>query len=326
MDASDLERGSAWQELEKYRRIFYATPDYATFSNVDTGMFLDVNPGFENLIGYKREEVIGRTAASIDLWVNDEDRKAAIEALKTTDKVSITTRFRKRNGEIVLVEASLATFRMKEELLLVAVVRDITARHQAEQELLQYRNRLEQLVAQRTAELEQAMQRLQELTVHDDLTGVGNRRDLQNKLEMERQLFERTGLPFCIAVLDLDGFKAVNDQLGHATGDEAIKTFAQVVRREMRATDYLARFGGDEFVILLRAVNAEAATAPLQRICDAVASHAWNELAPGLKLSTSIGVAAFRAGESADDTFRRADAALYEAKIAGRNRVVLAGG
>lgn len=324
MSTSDIERSSAWQELEKYRRIFYATPDYATFSNLETGKFIDVNPGFEKMIGYRREEVIGRTAASIDLWVSEDDRVNVVDTLKHNEKAFITTRFRRRNGEIVLVEASLATFKLQDELLLVAVVRDITARHQAEQELLQYRNQLEQLVAQRTAELEQAMQRLHELTVHDELTGVGNRRDLNDKLQTDREFFDRTGLPFCVAVLDLDGLKTVNDQFGHAAGDEVIKGFATLIRNEMRATDYLARYGGDEFVLLLRNITAEAAIKPLQRICDLAVAHDWDRIASGIRLSTSVGVAGLRRGETADQVFRRADAALYNAKTAGRNRIVVA--
>lgn len=324
MNKSDIESSAAWQELEKYRRIFYATPDYATFSNLETGMFIDVNPGFEKLIGYRREEVIGRTAASINLWVSDEDRAAVVNTLRHHEKAFITTRFRKRNGDTVLVELSAATFRVQDELLLVAVVRDITARHQAEQELHQYRNQLEQLVARRTAELEQAMQRLHELTVHDELTGVGNRRDLNDKLDADREFFDRTGLPFCVAVLDLDGFKAVNDQFGHVIGDEVIKTFANLVMAEKRAMDYLARYGGDEFVILLRNIGADAAVKPLQRICDTVAAHDWDSIATGIKVSTSVGVAAFRHGETADRLFTRADVALYSAKLAGRNCIVSA--
>ena len=324
MGASDIEGSAAWQELEKYRRIFHATPDYATFSNLETGKFIDVNPGFEKMIGYRREEVIGRTAASIRLWVNEEDRANVVDLLRHNETAFITTRFRRKSGETLLVEASAATFRLQDELLLVAVVRDITRRHQAEQELLQYRNRLEHLVAQRTAELERAMQRLRELTVHDELTGVGNRRDLNDKLAAELELSARTGLPFCVAVLDLDGLKAVNDRFGHAAGDEAIKGFAALIASEKRAVDYLARYGGDEFVLLLRNIALQEAVRPLERICRAVAAHDWNMIAAGTRLSTSIGVAALRAGETAEALFGRADAALYRAKSAGRNRIEVA--
>jgi diguanylate cyclase (GGDEF)-like protein/PAS domain S-box-containing protein len=312
------------EEMEKYRRIFHGMPDYATFSNMETGKFIDVNLGFENMIGYRREEVIGRTSASIQLWVSEDDRDAAVEALRHQDKISITTYFRRKSGEHLLVEASLATFKMQDELLLVAVVRDITARHQAEQELLQYRNQLERLVTQRTAELENAMERLRELTVHDEMTGVGNRRDLNNKLEMERQLFNRTRLPFSIAVLDLDGFKAVNDQCGHTLGDEVIKAFARIVQSEIRVVDYLARYGGDEFVIVMNNVTATAATGLLQRIRNAVEHHAWNTLAAGIRLTTSIGVATYQDGEQVEKTFSRADAALYKAKLNGKNCIVAA--
>ncbi len=324
MDVSEKEHGSTREEMEKYRRIFYAMPDYATFTNLDTGMFIDVNPGFEQLIGYTRDEIIGQTAASIDIWVNYDDRDAIVEALKHSEKILYTTRFRKRNGETVLVELSAATFKVQDEVLLVAVARDITARHLAQQEILQHRHHLEKLVAQRTAELEQAMQRLQVLTVHDELTGVGNRRDLKDKLETDRELFHRTEVPFCVAVLDLDGLKAVNDRFGHVIGDEVIKTFANLIGKQKRDMDYFARYGGDEFVLLLRNCTVEAATVPLQRICDEVVGYEWNGIAEGIRMSASVGVAQIQKSETTDAVFSRADAALYDAKLAGRNRVVRA--
>lgn len=319
------ERSPASAECEKYRRIFHATPDYATFSNLETGVFIDVNPGFEKLIGYKREEVIGRTSASIDLWVNAEDRNAAVATLRREGQVSITTLFRTRSGVQVLVDASLATFDMNGEMLMVAVVRDVTARKREEEELRQYRTQLEKLVEQRTAQLEQALQRVEELAVNDELTGVGNRRDLNRQLQAEWQLFDRIGMSACIAILDLDGLKSVNDRFGHAVGDEVIKAFAKILQKKMRITDYLARYGGDEFVILLRGATSEAAVVPLQRICEAVAQHDWSVIAPGIALTASIGVASFDASEAVDATFNRADKALYKAKVGGRNRIAVAG-
>ena len=313
-----------WAELEKYRHVFYATPDYVTFSNLETGVFIDVNPGFEKIIGWKRDEVIGRTSADIDLWVINEDRPAAIETLRKNGSMSISTLLRTRTEEIIHVEASLATCNVNGEMLLVAVARDVTLRKRQELELEQYRTQLEQLVEQRTVELDEALQRVKDLAVHDELTGLGNRRDLNNQLQMERQLFERIGIPSSIAVLDLDGFKSVNDRFGHSVGDEVIKAFARIFQKERRVVDYVARYGGDEFIILLKGTTAEAARIPLARILDAVRNHAWSEIAPGIALTVSIGVAGFRKSETADDTFKRADKALYVAKTNGKNQIAVA--
>ncbi|NEX60337.1 sensor domain-containing diguanylate cyclase [Noviherbaspirillum galbum] len=311
-------------ELEKYRRVFRAMPDYATFSHLKTGFFIDVNPGFERLTGYRRDEVLGRTAGDIDLWVNKDHRAGVVAALNTTDSVTIETQFRDREGTIIDVEASCAIFNFNGEPLLVAIVRDITLRKRQEQELQKYRNTLENLVAQRTADLEAAMQKLSELAVHDELTGVGNRRDLNFRLDQEYQSFKRLAYPCCIAVFDLDSFKEVNDRFGHQTGDEVIKAFAAIIQREMRATDYLARYGGDEFVLLLKGASPDVAQAALNRMREAVLQHDWASFAPGIRLTASIGMAAFDARESADASFRRADKALYAAKHAGGNQIVMA--
>jgi diguanylate cyclase (GGDEF)-like protein/PAS domain S-box-containing protein len=311
-------------EHDKYWRVFHATPDYATFSRLETGVFIDVNPGFEKMIGYRRDEAIGRSSANINLWVDLEDRRTMVARLRNGGKMSFTTRMRTRSGEQILVEASMASFEMNGEMLLVAVVRDITARRREEEELQQYRTQLEKLVEQRTVELQQALLRVNELAVHDDLTGVGNRRDMNNQLQIERQLFDRIELPVCIAILDLDGLKPVNDAFGHAVGDEVIKAFAAILQGEMRITDYLGRYGGDEFVLLLRGTSSEAAMALLQRICVAVEKYHWAGIAPGVALTTSIGLASFNASESADATFNRADKALYKAKVGGRNQIVVA--
>lgn len=318
------QRSQEQAEHEKYRRIFHATPDYATFSNLETGVFIDVNPGFEAMIGYKREEVIGRSASDINLWVNTEDRLAVVDALKRAEQVAITTRMRKRSGEQILVEASLATFNMNGEMLLVAVIRDITVRTLEEEELRRYRTQLEKLVEQRTTELELALKRVNELAVLDDLTGVGNRRELNRQLQIEWQLFDRTGKPACIAILDMDRLKAVNDAYGHSVGDEVIKECAKILQKTIRITDYVARYGGDEFILILKEPIVDAATVTLQRIREVVENHQWSSLAPGIALTASIGVASFQKTEAVEDTFNRADKALYKAKAGGRNQIIIA--
>lgn len=311
-------------DLEKYRRIFHATPDYATFSTLDTGTYIDVNPGFERMMGYKRDEVIGRTSSDIDLWVDPVDRKSAVSRLRDGGSLFITTRMRRKDGGLLLVEASLAAFVANNKELLIAVVRDITARDAIDRELVEHRRHLERLVAQRTAELEEAMRRLEELTVTDELTSAGNRRAFTKLLRTRCADSDRTGLSFCIAVLDLDYFKKVNDQFGHTAGDHAIQAFASLAIREMRAGDYVARYGGDEFVVLLQDARIEQALQPVERICRAVAQHPWGSIALGMELTSSIGLTAYRKNEGEEAVFCRADHALYEAKRRGRNQVFIA--
>ncbi|HVL76327.1 MAG TPA: sensor domain-containing diguanylate cyclase [Noviherbaspirillum sp.] len=310
-------------ELEKYRRIFHAVPDYASFSNLHTGVFLDVNPGFEKMTGYRRGEVIGRQASSINLWVHAAHRAMLVERLPREQALSMETQFRNRAGRILDVEGSFAIFEMENESLLVAVVRDITERKQAAQELAAYRTRLEEQVAQRTSELERAMHRLAELATHDELTGVGNRRDLNARLEKEYKTFKRLGAPCAVAVLDLDNFKAINDQYGHSFGDEVIKIFADILKRALRDVDYVARYGGDEFVLILIGSTPHTAAAAIGRMQQAVQDYGWARHMAGLRVTSSCGIAGFRHDESAEDAFRRADRALYKAKLEGRNRYVV---
>lgn len=323
MNDAEVPVSAVATELEKYKRLFRATPDYATFSHLQTGIFIDVNPGFERLTGYARNEVIGRTSGSIDLWVHAGHRETVVRVLRDAESFSIETQFRNRHGEIFDVDASLSKFVMNGEDLLVAIVRDVTTRKRQELELEHYRSSLEKLVEQRTRELESAMRKLQELATHDELTGIGNRRDLNVHLDLEYQAFKRLGMPTSVAVFDLDHFKAVNDRRGHAVGDEVIRIFAQIIRREMRAVDYVARYGGDEFVLILKGIRAEEALTPLNRIREAVHAYPWTTVTVDIRLTTSIGVASFYESETADDTFRRADKALYNAKIAGRDCIVI---
>ena len=311
-------------ELEKYRQIFHATPDYVTFSTLETGIYLDVNPGFEKMTGYRRDEVVGRSSSAIDLWVDPIDRASAISRLRDERSLFITTRMRKKDGGLLLVEASLAAFYATEEELLIAVVRDVTARDATERALYEHQRHLERLVTQRTAELEDAMRRMEDLTVTDDLTRTGNRRAFTKQLSARCIESDRTGIPFCLAVLDLDHFKSVNDLYGHAVGDQILQLFSSLAAREIRAVDYLARYGGDEFIILLHDTTLDQAVQPLERVCQAVSCYPWSTIIAGMALTSSIGVSGYQRNEGDDSVFRRADNALYEAKRRGRNQVVIA--
>jgi diguanylate cyclase (GGDEF)-like protein len=155
----------------------------------------------------------------------------------------------------------------------------------------------------------------------DALTGLGNRRRFD---EASAALATGGDEAVAIALLDLDGFKQVNDRLSHAVGDRVLVELAQVLRAACRPDDLIVRMGGDEFVIVLRHASPEAALRTCERLREAVRAHAWHEVHPELRVTLSIGLASARAPLAADALLARADELLYQAKAAGRDRVVAA--
>ncbi len=160
--------------------------------------------------------------------------------------------------------------------------------------------------------------RLTSLT--DALTAVGSRRLLEDKLEAECTRAKRYKRPFSLAMIDLDNFKTINDMLGHATGDEALRKLAECMKSQKRASDILARYGGDEFVILMPETEADAAVTLLERYREQVQQI---KVAKNTSLTISCGIAQslLDCDDSSMDVVRRADLALYAAKSAGRNCV-----
>jgi len=174
------------------------------------------------------------------------------------------------------------------------------------------------------ARLAVALKQVRELSERDELTGLHNRRNILTLLADERARFARGGAAFAVAILDIDHFKRVNDQFGHAKGDAVLRAFAKATAGELRDTDQLARYGGEEFLLLLPLTGKEAlAQHAAERLRRAVAEHPWSELAPDLTVTCSIGVTVSRAGEDVAGMLERADAALYRAKAGGRNAVCI---
>jgi len=167
--------------------------------------------------------------------------------------------------------------------------------------------------------------RLRRLAMFDDLTMAFNHRYLVPRMVEEMERARRSGGELSILYMDLDHFKAVNDQHGHAVGDAVLRIFADRVRREVRRVDVLVRRGGEEFVLVMPATGATQALATGQRIQQTLAGEEL-VIDGGLRLrqTVSIGIATWDPRESPDELERRADDAMYEAKRLGRNRVVVA--
>ncbi|MFA9459517.1 diguanylate cyclase [Thiohalorhabdus methylotrophus] len=159
----------------------------------------------------------------------------------------------------------------------------------------------------------------------DPLTGLPNRRAMQEQLELEAARAEREGTWLVVGMGDVDHFKAVNDSHGHETGDTVLQEVANRLEGGLREYDQCARWGGEEFLVLCPGLSAAQAVRTMERIREAVTGEPVMGGTTPIRVSISFGVAVYQPGEQADDLTSRADVALYEAKRQGRNRSVLAG-
>ena len=185
-----------------------------------------------------------------------------------------------------------------------------------------YASGLRALLAKRNAQLADTFEKLEQLAHRDGLTGALNRRSIERLLYEELDRMLRTGQPFGVAMLDIDHFKRINDRHGHLVGDDVLRRFTVKVAAEMRATDRLGRYGGEEFLLLLTpATDIDAAAVAVDRIRIAASRHDWDEVAFGLDVTFSAGVTMCRDGDSSEQLLTRADRALYRAKSEGRNCV-----
>ncbi|MFM2343084.1 MAG: hypothetical protein RLZZ592_2737 [Pseudomonadota bacterium] len=173
---------------------------------------------------------------------------------------------------------------------------------------------------QRTA-LSRALERLSELATRDELTGLPNRRAMGEMLLVETARHARLGAPLSLALIDIDHFKAINDHHGHAVGDAVLRGFAQRMEAELRGADVLARWGGEEFLLLLPGTDALQALQAVERLREGLRRQPFDAVAPGLRVTFSAGVGGCLGQGDIDSALERADRALYRAKAAGRDRI-----
>jgi diguanylate cyclase (GGDEF)-like protein len=193
-----------------------------------------------------------------------------------------------------------------------ALSRAAELEREAFRELAELQVRLERAALEASAAREQADR--------DWLTGLHNRRYLAR--ELERLANAQLEHPFSLAVIDLDHFKEINDRFGHAAGDSVLVRVATLLCEALRSTDVVVRSGGEEFLMLMPLTETRAATAACERIRQRVRAETWDQVAPGLTLTTSIGLASTDDPGDLEALLRIADGRLYEAKHAGRDRVV----
>jgi diguanylate cyclase len=197
------------------------------------------------------------------------------------------------------------------------------AMHDTHVQLIEARNNVQQ-AEQRIHSLEQELEEVSNLIREDQLTGALNRRGLDEAFTREVARVKRLGVPLSLALLDVDHFKMLNDSLGHSAGDQALAHLAQVIHQMLRPTDSLARFGGEEFLILLPNTEVSEAENVMRRLQRELTKQYFLHEDQHVLITFSAGVAQMQASEEPDALVTRADAAMYRAKAAGRNRVEVA--
>ena len=192
------------------------------------------------------------------------------------------------------------------------------------QEKLQSEHARATELTDRVKQLEDEIRRLSDEVSTDPLTQVANRRGMMRAFEVEQSRMERNGGTLAVALLDIDNFKRLNDQLGHQAGDEALKFLSSTVKGLLRPSDALARYGGEEFVILLPDTPLDEAQSAITRLQRQLSAQMFMHENQQVFITFSAGVTLFRSGEAIEATLDRADEALYEAKRTGKNRTCAA--
>ncbi|MBL0628393.1 sensor domain-containing diguanylate cyclase [Aeromonas jandaei] len=180
------------------------------------------------------------------------------------------------------------------------------------------------LMKEETAEYKKRLTIQKHKLFLDSLTQVHNRAALDERLEQEYKRWLRYRTPLCMAIIDIDHFKNINDNYGHMAGDKALKVVAKALQSALRDTDFIARFGGEEFVVLLPNINPDKFQKPLETLRQTIKSIPFRFRDTKVEITISIGATLFKEGDNPSDVFERADKALYHSKHTGRDQVTLA--
>lgn len=305
------------------------------------GRIVFANREAEVLFGYCRDELLGEPVEVLvpeALRAGHATSRLAFLRAPATRRMGEARDLRAchRDGHAFPVAISLKGHSDGLGDIVLAGIVDLSSQKALEAHWREQSAQLERRVAERTADLErrnremqgllrslkQARAELERLSRHDPLTGLLNRREFDERAAREVRRALRRRSPTCLAMLDLDHFKTVNDRYGHAVGDRVLCRVAQILRAQLRRDDVVARYGGEEFIVLLPETGIEESAAVIERVRVAAASEPWAELQEGLLLTLSAGVASLAANEGLEAAIVRADRLLYEAKRQGRNRLV----
>jgi diguanylate cyclase (GGDEF)-like protein/PAS domain S-box-containing protein len=295
--AQKIAEGAVRRSEQNVRALFAASPVAMVLVRIEDSTVLFGNKRCADLFGVTLEELQGQQ--SPNYYVDPKARERVIGRVMAEGQVDGEVVLMRRNsGEEFWALLSARAIEFEGAPALLAGISDITPQKRLEE-------------------------RLRELAMHDELTGLYNRRHFVELAESELARVRRTGTPLSLAMVDIDHFKRVNDFFGHAVGDLALKELAGAMRETLRGSDVSARIGGEEFVLLLTDTALEGALSVTERLRERVGRtevHAGNDRVA--RFTISAGVAELAAGEALESLLGRADEALYRAKAEGRNRTL----
>lgn len=296
----------------------------------ETSMYF--SPRWKTMLGFEEDEIAGSFLEWQELVHPDDLGKTLLTWSKCmegeTNAYSIKYRMKKKTGEYIWVESRAITIKDTQGNVcrMAGSHTDINAQMQAEEDLQKYQHSLEQLVTKRTNELEEANQQLQKLVSIDGLTGVCNRRALDERIVLEWNHCKREQAPFSLLMIDVDFFKPFNDEFGHLKGDKVLKDIATALAKNTkRATDILARYGGEEFAMVLPETSEEQLMKKAEKMCrdilDLQIPAASTHHLPFVSISIGAGTHVPQKEDDWQDFLDKVDRALYKAKTGGRNQV-----
>jgi diguanylate cyclase (GGDEF)-like protein/PAS domain S-box-containing protein len=287
------------QTRKEFELIFYASPDAVILSRMEDGYLVEVNDGFATLSGFSREEALGNySMEGLHFWKSQADRQRMLDELSLNGTCKdLEFEFRRKDGSGLTAVLSARLVMVRGQPHILSVVHDVT-----ERKLLEIR--------------------LQKQASTDVLTGAANRRFFIESAGYELQQAQHLNQPLSVALIDLDHFKQVNDNFGHTEGDHVLVEFTRLCEQNIRDGDILARFGGDEFALLLPNSDVTQAVAVAERIQLALVTPVLTTGNVPLEVTISVGIAEVRSKpETLDEILARADQALYRVKASGRNRI-----
>jgi diguanylate cyclase (GGDEF)-like protein/PAS domain S-box-containing protein len=291
----------------RYRRLFEAAQDGILILTAKTGVIEDVNPFLTDLLGYSREEFLQKKLWEVGAFEDTQSSKNAFLALQKNEYIRYKNLpLKSRTGELIQVEFVSNVYLEGDQKVIQCNIRDITERKRDHEALVKKKDYF------------------REQSVRDYLTGLFNRRYMEETLKRELLRSKRKNLSLGIIMMDIDKFKNWNDNFGHGAGDVILCQLSDIFTKHIREDDIVCRYGGDEFVIVLPDTAHKVTIERAELICNAVKQSSFKYKAETLAgISISLGVASFPAnGSDVETLIKAADNALLSAKRNGRGKVV----